>query len=156
MIDHPLDPENKLLRHNFVESPENLLIYRGKTELNPKGEARVDMPEYYKALTKEDEATIQLTPIGKPTREKLFEFSYEWSDQFDSFIIYGEPMRDVSWTVYVDRDDPVIHELRRPVEEMKGIHSEFCKKGKLLYPKAYGYPEEKGRDYKRIQTNVNK
>ena len=37
LIDHPLDPENRLLRHMFVESPENLGIYRGKAELDARG-----------------------------------------------------------------------------------------------------------------------
>ena len=39
LIDHPLDPENKLLRHTCVESPENLLIYRGKVQLDGGGQA---------------------------------------------------------------------------------------------------------------------
>ncbi len=65
VIDHPLDPENKLLRHNFVESPENLLIYRGKVKLDENGEAIVTMPDYFTALTMENEATVQLTPVGK-------------------------------------------------------------------------------------------
>jgi len=37
-IDHPLDPKNKILRHSFVESPEMILIYKGKTKL-AKGKA---------------------------------------------------------------------------------------------------------------------
>jgi hypothetical protein len=143
VIDHPLDPENKLLRHNFVESPENLLIYRGKAELNVKGETVVKMPDYFKALTMENEATVALTSIGKP-----FLTGYEWDVDFASFKIFGEPEREVSWVVYADRDDPVIHELGRPVEEIKGGKRALCKKGELLYPKAYGYPESMRRDNK--------
>lgn len=142
VIDHPLDPENKLLRHNFVESPENLLIYRGKAELNEKGEAVVKMPEYFEALTKEDEASIHLTPVGRP-----FLTGAEWNSDFSAIIIYGDPDRDVFWEVLADRDDPVIHELGRPVEEEKGGKNTLREKGKLLYPKAYGYPESMGRDY---------
>ncbi len=153
VIDHPLDPENKLLRHNFVESPENLLIYRGKAELNSKGEAIVEMPEYFTALTKENEATIQITPIGKPQSDKRYEFSYDWSERFEHFIIFGEPGRQISWMVLADRDDPVIHELGRPVEEEKGPDNKLCDKGKLLYPKAFGYPESAGRDFEMKQIN---
>jgi hypothetical protein len=138
VIDHPLDPENKLLRHNFVESPENLLIYRGKAELNSNGEALIEMPDYFKALTKEDEASIHLTPVGRP-----FLTGAEWNSDFSAIIIYGDNNREV----LADRDDPVIHELGRPVEEEKGGENTLCKKGKLLYPKAYGYPETAGRDY---------
>jgi hypothetical protein len=69
----------------------------------------------------------------------------EWSEDFSTLIIYGEPDRDVYYTVMADRDDPVIHQLYKPVEEEKG-NGNFTK-GKLLYPKAYGYPEEMGEDY---------
>jgi hypothetical protein len=146
VIDHPLDPENKLLRHNFVESPENLLIYRGKIKLDENGEAMVELPDYFEALTREDQATVTLTSIGKP-----FLTGYEWSGDFKAFKIYGESVREVSWVVYTDRDDPVIHELGRPVEEEKGGDHSLCEKGKLLYPKAYGYPETAGRDYDMLK-----
>jgi len=143
VIDHPLDPENKLLRHNFVESPENLLIYRGKASLDEKGEAVVEMPDYFKALTKEDEASIHLTPVGRP-----FMTGAEWNSDFSAIIVYGDPNKAVFWEVLADRDDPVIHELGQPVEEEKGKENGLCEKGKLLYPKAFGYPETSGRDYK--------
>jgi hypothetical protein len=149
LIDHPLDPENKLLRHNFVESPENLLIYRGKVRLDSDEEAVVEMPEYFKALTTEDEATVNLTPIGRSTSPTPYEFSYEWGADDDSFEIFGQPGRQVAWMVMAERDDPVIHQLARPVEEDKGPDNKYCDRGKLLNPTAYGYPESMGRDYER-------
>jgi hypothetical protein len=148
VIDHPLDPENKILRHNFVESPMNLLIYCGKAELNSEGEAVVEMPDYFQVLTKEDEAFIHLTPVGRP-----FLTGAEWNSDFSAIIIYGNKNREVFWEVMADRDDPVIHELGRPVEEDKGGTNTLCEKGKLLYPKAYGYPESMGRDYEIKQIN---
>lgn len=135
LIDHPLDPLNKTLRHNFVESPENLCLYRGKVLLDNNGEAKVKMPDYFKALTKEEEATVILTPIGN----KPFLTSYEWTEDFSTVIIYGDPNRYVSYQVLADRDDPVMKLLYKPVEEEKG-NGNF-EKGLLLYPKAYGYPE---------------
>ncbi|MBN1340700.1 MAG: hypothetical protein JXA03_15330 [Bacteroidales bacterium] len=140
VIDHPLDPENKLLRHNFVESPENLLIYRGKIQLDKNGKAKVELPDYFVALAQENEATVTLTCIDVP-----FLTAYQWEN--NGFIIFGEAEKSVSWVVYADRDDPVIHELGRPVEEEKGGENTLCEKGKLLYPRAYGYPESAGRDY---------
>ena len=103
------------------------------------------MPDYFEALTMENEATVVLTSIGKP-----FLTGYEWEGDFSAFIIFGEPKREVSWVVYADRDDPVIHELGRPVEEEKSGENALCEKGKLLYPQAYGYPETSGRDYEII------
>ncbi|MCD6418673.1 hypothetical protein J7M00_07815, partial [bacterium] len=141
LIDHPDDPLHKLLRHNFVESPENLCIYRGKVKLNKHGKAVVKMPDYFKSLTKEDEASINLTPAGKP-----FLTGAEWNDDYTAFTVYGEPQREVYWTVYADRDDPVMHKLYHPVVEDKG-DDKICPDDKLLYPEAYGYPEEMGVDY---------
>jgi len=143
VIDHPLDPENKLLRHNFVESSENLLIYRDKVELDKNGEAIVHMPAYFEALTMENEATVGLTSIGKP-----FLTGYEWEPGYKSFKIYGEPNRSVSWIVCADRDDPVIHEHSGPVEQEKKPDDLLCPKGKLLNPEAYGYPKTMGRYYR--------
>jgi hypothetical protein len=142
IIDHPLDPENKLLRHNFVESPENLLIYRGRVELDEKGEAVVELPDYFEALTREDEASVHLTPVGKP-----FLTGADWNPGFRSFTVYGEPDRSAFWEVLADRDDPVIRQRHRPVEEEKGPDNKLCDRGQLLHPVAYGYPETMGVDY---------
>jgi len=144
LIDHPLDPENKLLRHNFVESPENLLIYRGKARLDGSGQAVVQLPHYFKALTREGEATVTLTSVGKP-----FLTGYDIEPDRSCVRIYGESNREVSWVVYADRDDPVIHQLARPVEEDKGPENKYCDRGKLLNPTAYGYPESRGRYYEQ-------
>ncbi len=143
LIDHPLDPENRLLRHNCMESPEHLAVYRGKIQLGADGEAAVKMPEYFKPLTKEDEATIHLTAVGS----RPFLTGYEWGADYGGFTAYGEPNREVSWIVMAERDDPVIRRLARPVEEDKGPDNKFCDRGKLLHPTAYGYPESMGRNY---------
>jgi len=140
LIDHPLDPLNKTLRHNFVESPENLCLYRGKVKLSSNGEGKVTMPDYFIALTKETEATVTISVIGRP-----FNTGYEWNNDYSQFAVYGEANREVSYIVLADRDDAVMRELRRPVEEEKG-NGNF-EKGKLLYPEAYGYPKEMGNDY---------
>ncbi|MBN1423826.1 hypothetical protein JXA88_04650 [Candidatus Fermentibacteria bacterium] len=143
LIDHPLDPKNKLLRHNFVESPENLLIYRGTVKLGSNGEAVVTMPEYFTALAKEDEASVHLTPEGMP-----FLAGYRWRADGSAFTVYGDPDRIVAWMAMADRDDPVIRTLARPVEESKGSESSICDRGELLYPVAYGFPETEGRDHR--------
>ena len=101
------------------------------------------MPSYFKSLTEEDEASINLTPVGKP-----FPTGCDWNDDFTAFTVYGEPGREVYYIVLADRDDPVMRELYRPVEETKGENNGW-EKGKLLYPEAYGYPEEMGVDYSR-------
>jgi len=137
LIDHPDDPLNKTLRHRCVESPENLCLYRGKVELDGDGSATVEMPDYFVSLTKEDEATVNLTPVGKP-----FMFGYEWNKDFTAFTVFGEPDREIAYIVLADRDDPVIRSLARPVVAEKGTPESNIPKGLMLNPTAYGYPEE--------------
>ncbi len=142
LIDHPLDPENRLLRHNFVESPENLLIYRGTVRLGAQGEAVVELPDYFPSLAAEGGASVQLTPLRTP-----FLTAYEWLPDHTGFMVRGESEGEVSWTVLADRDDPVMRQLARPVEEDKAPDNKYCNRGELLYPTAYGYPQSMGRDY---------
>jgi hypothetical protein len=146
VIDHPLDPENKILRHNCVESPEHLLIYRGKVRLNSDGEGVVQMVDYFDAVAREEEASIHLTPVGRP-----FLTGAEWEAEFTGFVVYGDPDREVFWEVLAERDDPVIRRAALPVEEMKGPANKLCDRGKLLNPGAYGYPEAMGQDYELLQ-----
>ncbi len=148
LIDHPLDPLNKTLRHSFVESPENLCLYRGKIKLDSQGRATVEMPAYFPALTKEDEATVNLTAIGT----QPFLLSFQWNQEHTAFTIFGSPDAEAAYLVLADRDDPVIYQLRQPVEQEKG-NGNF-EKEQLLYPQAYGYPKTMGFDYHQ-QEQIN-
>lgn len=146
IIDHPDDPINKTLSHNAVESPENLCMYRGIVQINSNRTGSFKMPSYFKGLTNEKEATVSLTVIGKP-----FNVGYEWNSDFTEVLVYGEPNRKVSYIVLADRDDPVIRQLIKSVEETKSTNS-ICPKGKLLFPKAFGYSESYGVDYEKIKS----
>lgn len=53
LIDHPLDPRNKLLYHSFVESPDVKNIYDGVANLNKNGEVVIQLPDYFAALNKD-------------------------------------------------------------------------------------------------------
>nr|DAF66357.1 MAG TPA: hypothetical protein [Caudoviricetes sp.] len=46
LIDHPLDPLNKNLRHGFVEAPEYLNVYRGVARLQ-NGRVTVNIDEHF-------------------------------------------------------------------------------------------------------------
>jgi hypothetical protein len=96
------------------------------------------MPDYFRELTYEQEATVTLTAIGR----KPFATSYEWNSDFTEFTVYGDPSSEVSYQVLACRDDPAIHILRRPVEEEK----QGSDRGKLLFPAAYGEKDDTGPD----------
>lgn len=138
VIDHPLDPANKILRHNLVESPENLCVYRGKATLDANGRATVELPDYFPALTDEENATVYLTAVG----EQPSPASYRWNDEHSAVTVFGAPNAAVAYLVLAARDDPVIHQLARPVEEDKTDDNFGA--GRLLYPEAFGHPEEMG------------
>jgi len=61
-IDHPLDPENKYLLHNCVESAEMKDVYDGITRLDEDGAAWVYLPEWFEALN--GDFRYQLTAVG--------------------------------------------------------------------------------------------
>jgi hypothetical protein len=52
-IDHPLDPANKYLSHSFVESPDMKNVYDGVVILDDKGEAEIELPDWFGALNKD-------------------------------------------------------------------------------------------------------
>jgi hypothetical protein len=52
-IDHPLDPANKYLCHSFVESPDMKNVYDGVVVLDDKGEAEIELPDWFGILNKD-------------------------------------------------------------------------------------------------------
>jgi len=113
VIDHPLDRDNKVLRHAAVESPEVKNIYDGVATMDAKGEAWVALPAYFEALNKD--FRYQLTNIGG------FAQTYIASEiQENRFkIAGGKPGLKVSWQVTGVRHDEQIVSHPMVVEEEK-------------------------------------
>lgn len=65
-IDHPLDPENKLLVHASVESDEYKNLYDGVVTTDKAGYATVTLPEWFEALN--ENFRYQLTIIDEADR----------------------------------------------------------------------------------------
>jgi hypothetical protein len=136
-IDHPLDPENKYLYHSFVESPDMKNIYDGVVVLDSRGEAWIELPEWFEALNMD--FRYQLTCIGGYAPVYIAE---EISNNRFK-IAGGNPDMKVSWQVTGIRQDAWAQQNRFPVEEQK-LPDE---RGKYLHPEAFGQPEERGVDY---------
>ena len=64
VIPHPLRPGRALLRHAVMEAPELENWYDGTAILNAKGEATIQLPDYFEALNRD--YRYQLFPIGAP------------------------------------------------------------------------------------------
>jgi len=115
VIDHPLDPKNKILRHACLEGPKVQNVYNGTVVLDGKGEATIELPEYFDALNKNPHYT--LTPIGAPmlmyVKKKVRE---------NRFVIAGgEPGAEVCWEVKGERNDIAVLENPLVVEERKAV-----------------------------------
>jgi hypothetical protein len=137
-IDHPLDPENKYLYHSFVESPDMKNIYDGVVTLDARGEAWVQMPDWFEALNRD--FRYQLTAIGAPGPE-LYVAEEIKDERFK--IAGGKPEMKVSWMVTGIRHDAYAEAHRIPIEEDKPAKEQ----GKYLNPTEWGQPESKGVDY---------
>ena len=131
VIDHPLDPLNKLLYHSFVESPDVKNWYDGVTTLDKEGKATVRLPSYFDALN--TDVRYQIKPIDASMPE-LFIAEEEKNNMF--VIAGGVPNGRVSWQVTGIRKDPYI--LAHPiiVEVEKGP-DQIVNKGEYLFPEGY-------------------
>ena len=124
-IDHPLDPANKYLSHSFVESPDMKNVYDGVVKLDDKGEAEIELPDWFGALNKD--FRYQLTAIGAPAPNLYISeeipdgvttsYSNNSSSRFK--VAGGISGMKVSWQVTGIRKDPWANAHRIRVEEDK-------------------------------------
>jgi hypothetical protein len=115
IIDHPLDPANKVLKHFSMESNEVLNLYRGNAVCDQQGEAVVELPEWFEAINRDP--SYHLTPIGAPASLYIKE---ELAN--GRFVIGGgAPGMKVSWTVQAERNDAYLQQYpaQRATEEQK-------------------------------------
>lgn len=131
VIDHPLDPLNKLLFHSFVESPDAKNLYDGVVTLDMQGEAEVGLPAYFEALNKD--FRYQLRPLGAP----MPDLHVKAEIKNNRFLIGGgEPRGRVSWQVTGVRQDAYI--LAHPIiPEVEKGPDQIAVKGEYLYAEGY-------------------
>lgn len=127
VIDHPLDPENKLLYHSFVESPDVKNIYDGIATLDADGEAEIELPDYFMALNKD--FRYEFSPIYQP----MPNLHIKEGIKNNRFVIAGGvPGGTISWQVTGIRHDPYILANPIKVEVEKGPDA-LVDRGELLF-----------------------
>ena len=165
-IDHPLDPANRYLYHSFVESSDMKNIYDGVVALDNKGEAEIELPDWFDALNKD--FRYQLTAIGAPgpnlyIAEEIISdtAATKHSSHDDSAgnsnnnnrnrfkIAGGKSGMKVSWQVTGIRKDPWANAHRILVEEDKRDKE----RGYYLYPDLYDQPKERGINHLLFPEN---
>ncbi len=142
VIDHPGDPENKILRHAFAESPEMLLIYKGRAGLDG-GVATVTLPGYFEALVHPQGREIALTCINGYTPLYL-DGQIEDGRFTVRTVAGGAANQEFSWVIYGVRNDVWAQQNPVVVEEDKTPAGEF-KAGEYLNPEAFGISAEPAR-----------
>jgi hypothetical protein len=133
-IDHPLDPENRILQHCSVESADMMTIYSGNVQTDENGWAQVVLPNWFGALN--TDFRYQLTTIGSFARVMVAE---EIRD--NRFVIRSDgPAVRVSWQVTATRKDAYAMANPITVEVAKGEKH----RGLFLHPTAHNRSESLG------------
>lgn len=70
-ITHPLD-SSKYLFHACIEGPESGVYYRGEAQTNDYGIVEITLPEYFEALTRPEDRTVQITQILEDENDLTF------------------------------------------------------------------------------------
>jgi len=150
VIDHPLDPSGKFLKHFSIESNEVLNYYRGNVVLDANGEATIQLPSYFNSINNSN-YNYNLTPIGAPAQ--LYVKSEVTGNNF--VIAGGVAGMKVSWTLTAERNDPYLQQ--NPDSRLVELPKTGDAAGKYLVPSLYGQPESAGIYYKPIpqKTAVN-
>ncbi|MCX7926442.1 MAG: hypothetical protein N2554_11635, partial [Fimbriimonadales bacterium] len=138
-IDHPLRPETHYLNHFCAEGPEPYNIYSGVAALDARGEAWVQLPDYFEAINRDPRYT--LTPIGAPMPNLHIAVKIQ-NNRFK--IAGGVPGMEVSWEVKAIRNDLWVQRYGYQTEQEK----EDEIKGRYLHPELYGQPLERGILYR--------
>lgn len=138
VIDHVLDPLNKLLYHSFVESPDMKNVYDGVTLLDDTGQTTVTLPAYIKALNRD--FRYLATPIGAPMPDLHLSVEVHKKWFFWGAPVFkisgGVPGGKVSWQVTGIRKDRFANDNRIPTEIDKNPDT-LVDKGELLHPELY-------------------
>mgnify|MGYP003396867192 CR=1 FL=1 len=94
LIPHPQMPDH-VLRHGATESPVSGVEYWGEETLPESGVLTVTLPDYFEALTKQDNRAVLVTARG---------FVADWGDITDgTFTVTGTPGGRFSWLVKAER-----------------------------------------------------
>lgn len=136
-MDHPLDPENKLLMHVAAESNEVINFYSGNITTDASGKATVTLPDYFEAINKD--FRYQLTVIGSFAQAII---NKEVSNnKFE--IATNIPNVKVSWEVKGVRND-----ARMKMYPFTAVQDKTAaQKGKYIDPVSHHQPANKGVSY---------
>lgn len=145
VIDHPLDPENKTLKHFCAEGPEPYTIYKGSVRTDAKGYATVELPDYFDALNRDETVTLTVVDDGDSEDFVLAKVIGGGIKNNHFRIRTSEPNTAVHWRVEGVRDDAYVRNHPIVAESIKPD----LWRGKYYNPESFGQNESRGIFYKR-------
>lgn len=134
-IDHPSDPYNKILRHSFLECPEQKNFYDGIAMVGSDGTVSVPLPSYFEDLN--ETFRYQLTPVGGWATVYVSTEITEGSFEITATEGAAAAGTRISWAVTGIRKDPWAVQNPMVSEETKGQGNPYTP-GVLIHPSAYG------------------
>ncbi|HMS56299.1 MAG TPA: hypothetical protein PKA27_12945, partial [Fimbriimonadaceae bacterium] len=138
LIDHPSDPENKLLRHSSVESDQRMNIYRGKVRTDERGYASVTVPDWFDGLNVDIQYSLTVVD-GTDSSDFVLAKVARKLDKGVFVIRTSIPNTEVHWMLSGVRNDATSQRYPLVVEEDKPASL----RGKYLEPEAHGYGVER-------------
>lgn len=147
MIDHPLDPENKVLTHSSVESDQRMNLYRGEVRTDANGFATVAVPGWFDALN--EDIQYQLTVIDEGNSTAFTQAKIVQRLRNGKFKLRtSSPGTTVNWMLTGKRHDPTSEHYPLEVERMKTDGE----RGKYYEPEAFGKDRSLGMGYVPMKT----
>lgn len=140
VIDHPLDPQNAILRHYCTEGPEPLNVFKGSVRTDAKGYATVDLPDYFEEANRDGAVSLTVVDDGD-SEDFVMAKVIRGGIQNNRFTIRTSAGNTkVFWRVEAVRNDAYVR-LAQPKSEYPKPENW---KGKYLNPQAFGESAERG------------
>ncbi|MFI7470504.1 hypothetical protein [Nonomuraea sp. NPDC049646] len=116
IIDHPVHHDRYLV-HACTESPAAGVEYWGETTLDEHGQAVVELPAYFEALTRQDGRYVSVNTCSDEIRNASATYPID-----GRFTIHGGPRLRVTWLVKAIRADAgdMVVEPRRDEIDVQG------------------------------------
>ena len=147
MIDHPLDPENKVLTHSSVESDQRMNLYRGEVRTDANGFAIVTVPSWFDAVN--TDIQYQLTVVDESNSSSFVQAKIVQRIKNGKFKIRTSAGGTaVNWLVTGKRNDPTSNHYPLEVERLKTEGE----RGKYYEPEAFGKDPSLGMGYMPMKT----
>lgn len=93
VMDHPSQPGYSL-KHASTESPHNGVEYWGSGILDGNGESAVVLPDYFEALTHDEDRAVHVTAIGRATVPVTADRIVD-----GTFTVHGAAGQEFDWLV---------------------------------------------------------